>query len=149
MNMKKNIFAILLLSLALTTLSAAAASGNPPQMPRTLANARFVYVAAYDGDQFDPNLLPDDRAAIGRVEDAIEKWGKLTVVYRAQDADIILMVESRPSEDVLAVYDAHSGDARSRPSQTYLWRVMGRGGLQKSEIPLFSQFEKAWDKITH
>jgi hypothetical protein len=146
--MKKNILALLLLSLALTTLSAAA-SGNPPQMPRTLANARFVYVAAYDGDQFDPNLLPDDRAAIGRVEDAIQKWGKLTLVYRAQDADIILMVESRPSEDVLAVYDAHSGDARSGPSQTYLWRVMGRGGLQKSEIPLFSQFEKAWDKITH
>ena len=146
--MKKNILALLLLSLALTTLSAAA-SGNLPQMPRTLANARFVYVAAYDGDQFDPNLLPDDRAAIGRVEDAIQKWGKLTVVYRAQDADIILMVESRPSEDVLAVYDAHSGDARSGPSQTYLWRVMGRGGLQKSEIPLFSQFEKAWDKITH
>ena len=147
--MKKNILALLLLSLALTTLSAAASSGNSPQMPRTLANARFVYVAAYDGDQFDPNLLPDDRAAIGRVEDAIQKWGKLTVVYRAQDADIILMVESRPSEDVLAVYDAHTGDAGSRPSQTYLWRVMGRGGLQKSEIPLFSQFEKAWDKITH
>jgi hypothetical protein len=147
--MKKNIFATVLLSLALTTLSAAASSGNPPQMPRTLANARFVYVAAYDGDQFDPNLLPDDRAAIGRIEDAIEKWGKLTVVYRAQDADIILLVESRPSEDVLAVYDAHAGDAGSRPSETYLWRVMGRGGLQKSEIPLFSQFEKAWDKITH
>jgi hypothetical protein len=147
--MKRNILAILLLSLALSTLSSAAASGKTPEMPRTLANARFVYVAAYDGDQFDPNLLPDDRAAIGRVEDAIQKWGKLTVVYRAQDADIILMVESRPSEDVLAVYDAHSGDARSGPSQTYLWRVTGRGGLQKSEIPLFSQFEKAWDKITH
>lgn len=144
MHMKKNILAAVLLSLAvtLTTLSAAAASGNPPQMPRTLANARFVYVAAYDGDQFNPNLLPDDRAAISRVEDAIQKWGKLTVVYRAQDADIILMVQSRPSEDVLAVYDAHSA------SQTYLWRVMGRGGLQKSEIPLFSQFERAWDKIT-
>ena len=146
--MKKNIFTTVLVSLVLTTLSLAA-SGNPPQMPRTLANARFVYVAAYDGDQFDPNLLPDDCAAIARVEDAIQKWGKLTVVYRAQDADIILMVESRPSEDVLAVYDAHTGDTGSRPSQTYLWRVMGRGGLQKSEIPLFSQFEKAWDKITH
>ena len=146
--MKKNIFAVVVLSLALSTLSAAAASGKTPPMPRTLANARFVYVAAYDGDQFNPNLLPDDRAAIGRVEDAIQKWGKLTVVYSAQDADIILMVESRPSEDVLAVYDAHSGDVRSGPSQTYLWRVMGRGGLQKSEIPLFAQFEKAWDKIT-
>jgi len=145
--MKKNIFAVVLLSLALSTLGSAA-TGKTPPMPRTLANARFVYVAAYDGDQFDPNLLPDDRAAIGRVEDAIQKWGKLTVVYNAQDADIILMVESRPSEDVLAVYDAHSGDMRSGPSQTYLWRVMGRGGLQKSEIPLFAQFEKAWDKIT-
>ena len=145
--MKKNIFAMVLLSLALSTLGSAA-TGKTPPMPRTLANARFVYVAAYDGDQFNPNLLPEDRAAIGRVEDAIQKWGKLTVVYNAQDADIILMVESRPSEDVLAVYDAHSGDVRSGPSQTYLWRVMGRGGLQKSEIPLFAQFEKAWDKIT-
>jgi hypothetical protein len=145
--MIKNIFTTVLLSLALATLSAATVAPDAPQMPRTLANARFVYVAAYDGDQFDPQLSPDDRAAIGRVEDAIQKWGKLVVVYRRQEADIILMVQSRPSEDVLAVYDAHSGDERSRPAQTYLWRVMGRGGLQKGEMPLFSQFEKAWDKI--
>ena len=143
------IFAVVLLSLALTTLSSATASGNAPELPRTLANARFVYVTAYDGDQFDPQVLPDDRAAIARVEDAIKKWGKLTLVYRPQDADIIMTVESRPSEDVLAVYDAHSGDAHSGPSSTYLSRVMGRGGLQKSEMPLFSQFEKAWDKIAH
>jgi hypothetical protein len=140
--MKKNIFVALLLSLALST--AVALAGNVPELPRTLSNARFVYVRAYDGDQFDPRLLPDDRAAIARVQDAIQKWGKLIVVYRLQDADIILEVQSRPSEDVLAVYDAHSG-----PSSIYLWRVMGRGGLQKSELPLFSQFEKAWDKIAH
>jgi hypothetical protein len=91
--------------------------------------------------------LPEDRAAIARVEDGIEKWGKLILVYNPQEADIILAVQSRPSEDVLAVYDAHSGDWGSRPSQVYLWRVMARGGLQKGEVPLFSQFEKAWDKI--
>jgi hypothetical protein len=146
MKTKKNILVMVLLSLA--TLCTATTSGSAPQLPRTVANARFVYVTAYDGDQFDPQLLPDDRVAIARVQDAIQKWGKLTVVYRPQDADVILAVESRPSEDVLAVYDAHSGDASSRPSQAYLWRVMGRGGLQKSEMPLFSQFEKAWDKIT-
>ena len=53
----------------------------------------------------------------------------------------------RPSEDVLAVYAAHVGDWRSGPSSSYLWRVMARGGLQKSEVPLVSQFEKAWDGI--
>src|ERR1700691_6036284 len=146
--MKMNVFLPMLLVLALSALSTAAE--NAPQMPRALSNARFVYVTAYDGDQFSPELLPEDRAAIGHVENAIEKWGKLTLVYRPQDADIILAVQSRPSEDVMAVYDAHGGDWDSKPSQSILWRVMGRGGLEKSETPLVSQFEKAWDKIiTH
>lgn len=147
--MKKNIFVTVLLTLALVALSAAKTSTNAPQLPRTLANSRFVYVTAYDGDQFDPKLLPEDRAAINRVQDAIRKWGKLIVVYRPEDADIILAVESHPSEDILAVYDAHRGDTGSRPSETYLWRVTGRGGLQKGEMPLFSQFEKAWAQIAN
>ena len=142
---------MVLLSAPLAILGTAVASDTAPQMEitRTLSNARFVYVNAYDGDQFTPSLLPEDRAAIARVQDAIQKWGKLIVVYRPQDADIILTVESRPSEDVLALYDAHKGDEDSRPSQVYLWRAMGRGGLQNSEVPLLSQFEKAWDKIAH
>jgi len=144
--MKKNIFAMVLLSLAMST---AAWAENAPEMPRIFANARFVYVTAYDGGQFNPNLFPEDREAIARVQEAVQKWGKLTVVYRPQDADMIIALESRPSEDVMAVYGAHSEDADSRPSQTYLWRVMGRGGLQKGEMPLFSQFEKAFDKISH
>ncbi len=149
MSIRKTIFATALLGMALAILGTAVASDNAPQIPRTLSNARFVYVTAYDGDQFNPALLPDDRAAIGRVQDAIQKWGKLIVVDRPQDADIILAVESRPSEDVLALYDAHRGDESSRPSQAYLWRVMGRGGLAQSEVPLLSQCETAWDKITH
>ena len=138
--MKKTFLA--LFSLVVFLVGSALASKAAPDLPRTLANARFVYVAAYDGDQFDPNLLPEDRAAIANVQDAIQKWGKLTLVYRPEDADIILRVESRPSEDILAVYDTHPA------SQTYLWRVMERGGLQKGEVPLVSEFEKAWEKIT-
>jgi hypothetical protein len=139
--MKKQILVIALACLVL--VSSAIAAKNVPDLPRVLTNARFVYVTAYDGDQFDPNLLSEDRAAIGHVQDAIQKWGKLTLVYRPDDADIILAVESRPSEDILAVYDAHTP-----ASQTYLWRVMARGGLQKGEVPLLAQFEKAWEKIT-
>jgi hypothetical protein len=161
--MKKNILKTALFSLAIslalstfsaataldTSTAAASAQQNIPQMPRIFANARFVYVTAYDGGQFNPNLLPEDREAIGRVQDAVQKWGKLIVVYKPEQADIILAVQSRPSEDVLAVYDAHQGDSTSRPSQTFLWRVMARGGLQKSEVPLMSEFEKAFNRIAN
>ena len=110
--------------------------------PQTLRNARYVYVAAYEGDEFNLNLLPEDRAAIVAVQSAIQDWGKLIVVYRPQDADIILRVESRPSEDVLAVYDAKSS------SDQYLWRAMGRDGLQAGESPLVTQFEKGFDSVS-
>jgi hypothetical protein len=139
--MKKQMVAVVLLCLALAGVAMAAK--DTPAMPKIFANARFVFVTSYDGDQYNPNILPDDRAAISRVQDSLQKWGKLTLVYRPQDADIVVAVQSRPSEDVMAVYDAHS------TSQTYLWRVMGRGGLEKGETPLVTQFQKAFEKIAN
>jgi hypothetical protein len=134
--------------LMVTTLAVAAPKppkGSPPQsvpaFPGTLVNARYVYVTSYDGDQFNINLLPEDRQAIGAVQDALQKWGKLTLVYEPRQADIVLMVMSRPSEDVLAVYDAHGW-----PDNQYLWRMMVRGGLQPGETPLLTNLEKAFEK---
>jgi len=43
--------------------------------PGILANARYVYVASYDGDQFDPNLLPEDRDAINAVQNTARAKG--------------------------------------------------------------------------
>jgi len=117
-------------------------SATVPAFPSTLANASYVYVACYDGDQFNPNLLPEDRDAIGAVQNAIQKWGKLTIVYRPSEADIIILVTSRPSEDLMAVYDAHQG-----PSGNFLWRVMARDGLQSDETPLVTQFEKGFESV--
>jgi hypothetical protein len=134
-----------LLFLAGAALAKPPAKASPQQnvapFPGTLINARYVYVTSYDGDQFNSNLLPEDRNAIKSVQDAMQKWGKFILVYRPQEADIVLMVQSRPSEDVLAVYDAHGW-----PGNTYLWRVMGASGLQASETPLVTQMEKAFDK---
>jgi hypothetical protein len=62
--------------------------------------------------------------------------GKADVVYRPEEADIILAVQSRPTEDVLAVYQAHEAGIGSGPSQTYLWRAMARGGLQKGVVAI-------------
>jgi hypothetical protein len=132
---------MLLLSAIALAVPKPAAQANQP-FPGTLRNARYVYVAAYDGDEFNIHLLPEDRDAIVAVQNAIQKWGKLTLVYRPSEADIVLLVESRPSEDILAVYDA-----RQLPGGTYLWRVMGRDGLQVGETPLLTQFEKGFEGV--
>jgi hypothetical protein len=117
-------------------------TANTPAFPGILANARYVYVASYDGDQFNPNLLPEDRNAINAVQNAIQDWGKLMIVYQPSEADIIILVTSRPSEDLMAVYDA-------RQSGSFLWRVMGRGGLQSGETPLVTQFEQGFESVQH
>jgi hypothetical protein len=140
-------FSLAAISLVLAAAISAAAVPSPttakvPAFPGILANARYVYVASYDGDQFDPNLLSEDRNAIGAVQNAIQNWGKLTLVYRPSEADIIILVTSRPSEDVMAVYDGHQG-----ASGNYLWRVMGRDGLQSGETPLVTQFEKGFESV--
>jgi hypothetical protein len=139
-------FSLVAISVILAGVSALAVS-NPsttkvPAFPGTLANARYVYVASYDGDQFNPNLLLEDRNAIGAVQDAIQKWGKLTIVYRPAEADVIILVTSRPSEDLMAVYDGHQ-----EPIGNFLWRVMGRDGLQYGETPLVTQFEKGFESV--
>jgi hypothetical protein len=138
-----------LVAMSLIVLAAISVPAEPQSstargsaFPGTLANARYVYVASYDGDQFDVNLLPEDRDAISAVQNAIHEWGKLVIVYRPSEADIIILVTSRPSEDVLAVYDASLW-----PSGNFLWRVMGRDGLQSGETPLVTQFEKRFESV--
>jgi hypothetical protein len=144
--LSRTLFALLLLAATLAfaapKASKVSAPQNIPPFPGTLVNARFVYVTSYDGDQFNPNLFPEDRQAIGTVQDAMQKWGKFTLVYKPHEADVVLMVMSRPSEDVLAVYDAHGWPANS----TYLWRMMGRNGLQQGEAPLLTDLEQAFDQ---
>lgn len=135
--MKRYLVVVSLLLLLAVSALAARNQSNVLLFPKTLTNARYVYVAAYDGDQFNPSLLPEDRAAITNAQDALRQWGRYVIVYRAQDADMILLVQSRPTEDVIAAFDAHT------PGSDYLWRAMGRGGLQKGETPLVSQLQQA------
>jgi len=150
--MKNSIhFSVVLTVAVLLAASVAWAAPQPaktapqsvPPFPGTLVNARYVYVTSYDGDQFNINLFPEDRQAISTVQDAMQKWGKFTLVYEPNQADIVLMVTSRPSEDILAVYDA-----RGWPQNQYLWRMMGRSGLQPGESPLVTNLEKAFTLAT-
>lgn len=141
----RRLFLVTISLIMAAAISAAAApnvsAAKAPAFPSVLANAHYVYVASYDGDLYDPNLLPEDRAAIGTVQNAIQSWGKLVLVYKPSDADIIIRVSSRPSEDLMAVYDAHV-------SGNFLWRVMARGGLEVGETPLITQFENGFESVS-
>jgi hypothetical protein len=128
-------------AIAVAAPNISAAKANIPAFPKTLTNARYVYVTSYDGNQFSMGLLQDDRRAIAATQDALQKSGKFVVVYRPREADMIVVVESRPSEDILAVYDPISWR-----NDTYCWRVSARGGLQQHETPLVSEMLQAFDQ---
>jgi hypothetical protein len=139
-------FSLVAISLILAGVSALAVS-NPsttkvPAFPGTLANARYVYVASYDGDQFNPNLLPEDRNAIGAVQNAIQKWGKLTIVYRPSEADVIILVTSRPSEDLMAC----TTDTRNRSA---IFSGASWGATVSSTVKLrwSPNFEKGFESV--
>ena len=134
-----------MLAFAAPKAAKANADQNIPPFPVILVNAQFVYVTSYDGDEFlNTNLLPEDLKAISTVQDEMKKWGKFIVVYEPSQADIVIMVTSRPSEDILAVYDAKGWPRNGQ----YLWRMTSRGGLQQGEVPLVTNLEKAFEKAT-
>lgn len=128
-----------LLLLAVGAFAAPNAQDVPP-ITATLNNARFVYVTSYDGSEFSSNPLPQDQKAIANVQQAIQRWGRFVVVDDPNQADIILMVQSRASEDVLALYDAHGSPGN------FLWRMMGQNGLQAGETPLVSNLRTAFER---
>jgi 6-phosphogluconolactonase (cycloisomerase 2 family) len=103
-----------------------------------LRNARYIYVTSYSGSQLSLNPLPEDRAAIIAVQNALQQSGRFTVVYQPQEADMVVAVMSRPSEDVLAVYDL-----RSLRGGYYLWRSSEKAGLSAPNMPLVQQLESA------
>lgn len=128
-----------LMSFFLLLASTAALSQPKPQvMPRLVDHARFVYVTTYDGPSWSANVLPEDRQAVADVQQALRKWGKYIVVYRAGQADLILAVQRRGGEDVLALYQ--------RGSANPLWRGMAQGGLDSEEMPLFTDFRNAVER---
>jgi hypothetical protein len=125
--------------IAVVSLSALAANARHQSWNAlgVLRNARYVYVTSYDGPQFSTHLLPEDRTAIAAVQNAIKDDG-YGVVYRASEADMILVVQARPSSDLLAVYEG--GGFRTG---TYLWRSEAKNGFSGSDPVLVRQLERA------
>ncbi len=68
------------------------AKEKKPVIPAIFGQARYVYVEAIDGQEFDPNLNPEDRIAIADVRDALDDWGRYTLTMNRGEADLVVVV---------------------------------------------------------
>jgi len=82
------VFGVVLFFVASSSLHA---QTNAAFMNRIL-NARFVMVTTENGDPYDPKVITNDRSAAGDVQNKIIDWKRFTLVYRQQDADIVIAV---------------------------------------------------------
>jgi hypothetical protein len=65
---------------------------NKDDFPKALLNARYVYVEAEAGDIQNPRLIPEDRRAIGDVEDALRSWNRYNLTFRRSEAEVLFVV---------------------------------------------------------
>jgi len=84
-----------------------------PDIPALFRQARYVYVEAVDGDEFNPRLYSEDRQAIADVTHALQTWNRYTLTIRRQDADLVFVVRKGRLAAAKVFAGVHSG---SRPS---------------------------------
>jgi hypothetical protein len=84
------------IALFLTLAPALVLSQGKPKktykVPAVFNQARYVYVEALDGQEFDPRLDPVDRNAIIDVEKALNDWNRYVQTTRRDQADLIFVV---------------------------------------------------------
>jgi hypothetical protein len=142
-------------------------------LPPILLSSHYVYVEAYDGDAFDPAVIPDDRHAIADVQGAILDWKRYIVTAKRKDAELIIVVRKgriasvQPRvgvgggggtrnvsggvsadvgspNDLLEVFVLSPDGSRSGP----IWTRSMKDGLNPPEIPLFQQLKQAVDSAS-
>jgi hypothetical protein len=86
----KSITFLLFLVPALATLQSK--PKKPYKLPAAFNQARYVYVEAVDGQEFDPRVDPDDRQAIADVDQALDDWKRYVLTIRREQADLIFVV---------------------------------------------------------
>ncbi len=80
-----------------------------PDISALFRQARYVYVEAVDGDEFNPRLYPEDRQAIADVRQALQTWNRYALTIRRHDADLVFVVR----KGRLAAAGVHIGSRTS------------------------------------
>src|SRR5690242_8029931 len=64
------------------------------KFPRVIATAKYVFITDAHGSRRLGDMTPEDRAAVAAVQRGIRVWGRYVDVDSADQADIILVVQS-------------------------------------------------------
>ncbi len=88
----KSLKVMVVLLLLLPALAQAQKKPKKPNVPAVFAQARYAYVEAPDGNEFDPRLFPEDRQAIVNIENALRDWGRYSLTMRREDAELVFVV---------------------------------------------------------
>jgi hypothetical protein len=100
-------------------ITSVASAQTPPnkkeQVPTAiLLNCRYVYVEAWDGDFFNPHLLPEDRNAILNVQNAFHDWNRYLITVKRREAEILVVVRKGR---IVSVNGGVGGNVGSGPGE--------------------------------
>ncbi len=167
---------VVLLLVFVPVLASARKKNNEPRLPAIFNQAKFVYVQAFDGGEYNPNLLPEDRRAILDVMNAIRKWDRYVLVYQQSQADLVFLVRTgqlvtgRANVGIIrqpfpgtpgANGNVAGAGAEVGPPDDLLWVCMlkpdgtlsaplwsrtEKDGLESPDVPLFKEFKREVDK---
>lgn len=104
-----------------------------PALLGTLANARYVYVASCDGDQFNPTCFPKIAPRSAPCRTPFRSGGRLKIVYRPSEADLIIRLTSPPSEYVNPRMRSLSASTRAPSEIRAFLKVCGHAGWASIE----------------
>lgn len=171
--MRRNLMTRAVIALPVFMLLCAVSPAEKKNVPAVFGNATYVFVEAMDGDEFSPDLLPEDRDAIMDVRQALDKWGRYTLTLRRSEADLIFVVRKGrratakggvivrrrgptglgglgggdvgPSQDMLEVHMSSPGGSGSSESAlgTRIWQRFEDDGLDAPDLPLVAELRTA------
>ena len=96
--------------------SAQTPSNKKEQVPTAiLLNCRYVYVEAWDGDFFNPHLLPEDRNAILNVQNAFHDWNRYLITVKRREAEILVVVRKGR---IVSINGGVAGNVGSGPGES-------------------------------
>ena len=77
--------------LIISVASAQTPSNKQAQVPKAILASRYVYVEAWDGDIFNPQLLSEDRNAIVDVRGALRVWNRYAITVKRREAELLFV----------------------------------------------------------